>query len=191
MACILLAVGIQRRNVKSKIDKKYFKIMVLLATLIYTAGLTLPAYSSTPSEAINVSVDINASCILSTTNLNFGRYDAIGINASEDLLATATISTTCSPGTNGSVYMDYGKHSTPKFRKGKRANRNMASGEYKLNYEIYTDKELSSIWDFLHIKAVIASGSSEDLTVYAKVFANQLKAAAGSYTDTINITLNY
>ena len=174
-----------------RIIQTTFKIMVLSALLISTASLNLPAYAFTTTADMNVSADINATCIMNSTNLDFGDYDAIGINKSNDLLATATISTTCTPGTNGSVYMNYGKHSTPKFRKGKRANRNMASGEYKLNYEIYTDKELSSIWDFLNFKTFIASGSSEDLTVYAKVFANQLKAAAGSYTDTITIALDY
>ena len=179
-----------------RISRTTFKIMVLSALLISTASLNLPAYANKTTAEMNVSADINASCIMSNTDLDFGEYNAIGVNATQDLLATATITTTCTPGTIGSVKMDNGKHPSSKVSRGRGPssggyNRNMASGSSKLKYEIYRNEGLTSVWNFLQYKTVIASGTSEDLPVYAKVFKNQLDAAAGSYTDIINITLTY
>ena len=157
------------------------------------AGTTLPAYAQdAASKNMDVSADITETCNMSNTDLNFGDYDAFGANATQDLLATATITTTCTPGTIGSVKMDNGKHPSSKVSRRRGGyNRNMASGSSKLKYEIYRNESLTSVWNFLQYKTVIASGTSEDLPVYAKVFKNQLDAAAGSYTDIINITLTY
>ena len=41
------------------------------------------------------------------------------------------------------------------------------------------------------LSALLISTASLNLPVYAKVFKNQLDAAAGNYTDTITITLTY
>ena len=173
-------------------NQKYLKILTLSAMLISNVSFTVPAYSTTITEKMNVSADINASCIMSNTDLDFGEYNAIGVNATQDLLATATITTTCTPGTIGSVKMDNGKHPSSKVSRRRGGyNRNMASGSSKLKYEIYLNEGLTFVWNFIQYKTVIASGTSEDLPVYAKVFKNQLDAAAGSYTDIINITLTY
>ena len=183
-------------KVKSNIKQRVLKILALLAVLIGHAGLSLPVYPASSTSDINISANINGSCTMSNTDLNFGDYDAFGANATQDLLATATITTTCTPGTIGSVKMDNGKHPSSKVSRGRGPssggyNRNMASGSSKLKYEIYRNEGLTSVWNFLQYKTVIASGTSEDLPVYAKVFKNQLDAAAGSYTDIINITLTY
>ena len=185
-------------SVKSKSNQKYLKILTLSAMLMCNVGLTVPAYSSTITEKMNVSVDIKPSCIMSNTDLDFGEYNAIGINATQDLTAAAKISTTCTPGTIGSVKMDYGKHPSIKVSRGRGPssggyNRNMSSevSASKLMYEIYTNEGRTSIWSPLMTKTVVGSGASADLPVYAKVFKNQLDVTAGSYTDKINITLTF
>jgi spore coat protein U-like protein len=38
---------------------------------------------------------------------------------------------------------------------------------------------------------VTGTGASQDMTVYGKVFKNQKDTAAGSYTDTVSIGVNY
>ncbi len=174
------------------------KIMVVSALVIITARPNLPAYAFTTTGDMNVSADINASCIMSSTDLDFGDYDATGINATEDLEATATITTTCSSGTTAYVIMDNGLHSTREQRYAGRSIRftdyrhmSNAVSDSKLQYELYTNENHSIVWHVTLRQDIVGSGASEDLPIYAKVFKNQLDAAAGSYTDTINITLNY
>ena len=181
-----------------RISRTTFKIMVLSALLINTANLNLPAYALTTTAEMNVSADIDASCIMSSTDLDFGDYDAIGINSSRDLLATATILTTCTSGTNGVITMSQGDHSL--YCVVNDCLRQLSNDEETsfLRYNIYTDENLyfSDIWnndvdEMSSVAQVVGNGVSQDMTVYGEIEKNQRNAAAGSYSDTITITINY
>jgi spore coat protein U-like protein len=181
-----------------RISRTTFKIMVLSALLINTANLNLPAYALTTTAEMNVSADIDASCIMNSTDLDFGDYDAIGINSSRDLLATATILTTCTSGTNGVITMSQGDHFL--YCVVNDCHRQLSNDEETstLRYNIYTDENLnfSDIWnhdvdEMSSVAQVVGNGLSQDMTVYGKIPKNQKYAAAGSYSDTITITLTY
>ena len=68
-----------------------------------------------------------------------------------------------------------------------------------LRYNIYTDESLNSfryVWnhdvdEMSSVAQVVGNGLSQDMTVYGKIPKNQKYAAAGSYSDTITITLTY
>jgi spore coat protein U-like protein len=172
--------------------------MVLLALLISAASLILPAYATSTTTNMNVTATISATCIMSNTDLDFGDYDATGTNSSRDLLATATISTSCTSGTNGVISMSGGSHVL--FCMSSKCHRQMANQDETsfLRYNIYTNESLSwgSVWSdntsaTNEVVQVIGSGVSQNTTVYGEITKNQRNAAAGSYTDTITITLNY
>jgi spore coat protein U-like protein len=179
-----------------RISQTIFKVMVLSALLISTASLNLPVYAFTTTADMNVSADINASCIMSSTDLDFGDYDATGVNVTADLTATATISTTCTSGANGVVTMGQGEHVF--YCISNNCIRRMANSEETshLTYQIYTDAGYSVVWnhnpgDMRSVANVTGSGASQGRTVYGKIPKNQINATAGSYSDTIIITLTY
>ena len=58
----------------------------------------------------------------------------------------------------------------------------------KLRYELYKNEDLTDVWTQLWGQSVAGTGASDNLTVYGKVFQNQ-QAAAGSYTDTVTVTV--
>ena len=135
---------------------------------------------------------------MSNTDLEFGDYDATGVNVTADLTATATISTTCTSGTNGVITMSSGSHAL--YCITSKCYRRMANeGETSfLGYNIYTNESYSwgSVWSenpsrISEVSHVIGSGVSKDTTVYGEIPKNQKNAAAGSYSDTIIITLRY
>ena len=180
------------------ISQALLKIMVLSALLVSTASLSLHAYAATSTSGMNVTVNINATCTMSNTDLDFGDYDATGVNVTADLTATATISTTCTSGTNGVISMSGGSHVL--FCTSSKCHRQMANQDETsfLRYNIYTNESLSwgSVWSdntsaTNEVVQVIGSGVSQNTTVYGEITKNQRNAAAGSYTDTITITLNY
>jgi spore coat protein U-like protein len=180
------------------ISQTLFKTMVLLALLISAASLILPAYATSTTTNMNVTATISATCTMSNTDLDFGDYDATGTNSSRDLLATATISTSCTSGTNGVISMSGGSHVL--FCQSSKCHRQMANQDETsfLRYNIYTNESLSwgSVWSdntsaTNEVVQVIGSGVSQNTTVYGEITKNQRNAAAGSYTDTITITLNY
>ena len=172
--------------------------MVLLALLISAASFILPAYATSTTTNMNVTANISATCTMSNTDLDFGDYDATGVNVTADLTATATISTTCTSGTNGVITMNGGSHSL--FCMNSKCNRRMANeGETSfLNYNIYTNESYSwsTVWTdntsaTREIVQMMGAGVSQNTTVYGEIPKNQKNAAAGSYTDTVNITLIY
>jgi spore coat protein U-like protein len=67
-----------------------------------------------------------------------------------------------------------------------------------LRYNIYTDANywFSGIWnndveEMSSVAGFLGSGVSHNLTVYGEIPKNQKNASAGSYTDTITVTLTY
>ena len=182
---------------KKSISQLLYKNTALSALLISTVSINLPAYASVTSN-LNVTTNITANCTISNTDLDFGDYDATGINSSSHLLATAAISTTCTSGTTGVVTMGQGEHFT--YCVNNDCYRRLANTEENsfLHYNIYTDSSYynSAIWnhdveEMRSVARVTGSGVSQDLTVYGKIQKNQRNAAAGSYSDTITITINY
>ena len=176
-------------------NQKLLKISSLLPVLLFAADLSLPVYATTTATDMAVVVNVYAGCSMSVTSLDFGPYDPIGANATRDLLATATVSTNCTEGAFVIVRMSNGLHST--YSAGR--TRALFSGNYsrhmsnvgsdsKLKYELYKNEGLTDVWTQLWGQSVAGTGASDDLTVYGKVFQNQ-QAAAGSYTDTVTVTV--
>ena len=179
-------------------NQKLLKILGLWSVLLYAAGLSLPVYAATSASDMSVTVNVNASCTMGVTSLDFGTYDPFGAHATQDLRATATVSTTCTSGATGVVTMTGGLHST--FCISSKCYRRMANaGETSfLRYNIYTNASYSwgYVWtdnpvDVKTVGHVTGSGISQDLTVYGEVNKNQPNVPAGSYTDRINVTLRF
>ena len=194
MSCIITLL-IKMDNFKTKINRRLLNILALSTMLLYAAGLILQANAATSTSEMNVTANISATCTMSNTDLDFGEYDPFGAN---DLLAAATITTTCTSGTNVNVIMDGGLHSTRERRIVGKWIRYMdtrhmsnAGSDSKLQYELYTNENHTTVWNQSNFRDIDGSGASEDLTVYGKVFKNQQDAMAGSYTDTINIEVIY
>lgn len=64
-----------------------------------------------------------------------------------------------------------------------------ASGQ-KVNYNLYTNAEHSTIWDNLTGVSQTANGADNWLTVYGMIPA-QTSPAVGSYIDTVQATINW
>ena len=182
----------------TKIGQRSLNLAIVSAMVLGLAALTVPAYATDTAANLTVSADINASCTMNVTDLNFGAYDPIVANATEGLTGSATVSATCTSGATGVVTMSGGLH--PTYCISSKCDRRMANaGETSfLRYNIYTNASYSwgYVWtdnpvDTKTVGQVTGSGISQDLTVYGEVHKNQTNASAGSYTDTINVTLRF
>ena len=197
-ACILIVLANKGSSMNTKIGQRSLNLAIVSAMVLGLTALTVPAYATDTAANLTVSADINASCTMNVTDLNFGAYDPIVANATEGLTGSATVSTTCTSGATGVVTMSGGLHST--FCMSSKCYRRMANaGETSfLRYNIYTNASYSwgYVWtdnpvDTKTVGQVTGSGISQDLTVYGEVHKNQTNASAGSYTDTINVTLRF
>jgi spore coat protein U-like protein len=126
---------------------------------------------------------------VSATPLSFGNYNAASPTAAT---ANATITVSCvNPGRdlpNFTVALSTGGA-------GGYAPRRLSSGANLLNYNIFTTAGFTSVWGDGSGGSVIVSDpggaySSVNFTAYGRIPVGQF-VPAGSYTDTITVTVTY
>jgi spore coat protein U-like protein len=128
------------------------------------------------------------------TPVNFGNYNPFDVTP---LDTTGTLVINCSAYTSGvlasySISFNAGSY-------GSFAAREMANGNDRLNYNLYTDPAHTTLWGDGTSNTVIFPGSclisfsnncAVNFTIYALMPAEQ-NVAVGNYSDTITVTVLY
>ena len=178
---------------KTKLNHPQFKIAALSAMLLGTA-LSVPAYAETGSANMAVTANIGMNCTISATDIAFGAYDPIVANASTDLDAAGSVTTTCTVGSAGKVIIGQGLGDDDDSTDAAplRRMQGPSEGDY-LEYQVYSNDGRSNVWtnEVATGVAYAASGSAQVMPVYGRVAAGQTTVAEGSYTDTLIVTVNY
>jgi spore coat protein U-like protein len=133
-------------------------------------------------------------CSHSTTGVNFGPYSMLTREATD---ATGAVTVTCllSVSLAGSFTVELSPGVS-----GSYATRTMTNGGAALGYNLYTSESRASIWGdgtsgsgsvTRPIKYVVGVFSTVDtLPIYGRIPAGQ-NVPAGSYTDTVVVTIIY
>jgi spore coat protein U-like protein len=132
---------------------------------------------------------VNCSWQVNPTNINFGSYSAFSTSA---VTATSTFTIQCTPPAVGTVILSKGNSGVYNPRKMNRT----AAPLYQMNYNLYMDASNTIIWgdgtsgtQFLSFTPV-PGNTQLTATIYATIPAG-LDVAPGTYTDTIQATLNW
>jgi spore coat protein U-like protein len=164
-----------------------------LLILVVAAGL---AVASAPPTA---SAGTTSTCTVSITNVSFGSVDVLP-GASIDTTATLTVSCTggTPPGRSTRSCVSIGAGTS-----GDATSRIMTGpGGATLRYDLYSDATRTTLWgswqtgyDSAGVTVDVASNNNTTVTVYARLFASQSTAVAGSYSSTFSanpfVTYNY
>lgn len=156
-------------------------------------GLGVAALSMLGSQAsagvatgqIGVSMTINAACVFaSKTDVAFGAQGILSLAVN----STGSISAHCTNGLPYAIALDAGAGTgaTTSARK-------MTAGAGTISYALYRDSARTQNWGNTAGTDTLAgtgSGSVQTVTVYAQAPA-QTTPAAGTYTDTVNVTITY
>ncbi|MDP3295194.1 MAG: spore coat U domain-containing protein [Nevskia sp.] len=145
------------------------------------ALIALMALLPLPSQALL------ATCTASSSSVAFGGYDPISPSAD---FANGSVTVSC---TGIGLLVSY-RILLSGGSSGSTANRTLSAGGNTLPYNVYTTAGYSTVWDnvtgvtgdFL----IALGGTSTAHTVYGRILAQQ-PAAAGSYADSLVITVNY
>lgn len=170
-------------------EKSYASPIVRRAVLAGTAILALApvsAMAATATDTMAVSATVQSACIVSVSPLAFGAYNPTAAGNTD---ATTTVSVTCTSGTSYTVGLSAGNGSGATV-----ANRKMTNGSNTLNYALYRDASRTAIWGNTPgtdtPASAVAGASAAALTVYGRISASQ-NVPAGTYTDSITVTVNY
>lgn len=150
----------------------------------YAGGAGCPTGSGTFTGSMNAFATVNSTCTVSATAINFGSAGSLSSNIN----ATGTITVQCVNGTAYSIGLGAGIGSGATV-----ANRKMTGGAATVTYGIYSNSGRTTVWgDTIGINTVgsTGTGGNQNFTAYARVPA-QATPAAGTYTDTITVTVTY
>ncbi|GMT41786.1 MAG: hypothetical protein IEMM0002_0197 [bacterium] len=136
-------------------------------------------------------------CTITVNNMGFGSYDIYTYEAAKKYVEfTSIIYTYCSSSMarNGTISLSWGNDPSG----GARRMQIGSTGEF-LKYNLYKDSGYSSVWGDTgterQINVALNSGSGSGrgkyFTIWGAVDMYQDALAAGSYADTIVVTLEY
>lgn len=155
--------------------------IVLGGLLSATAG-----QAATTSDTMSVSANVLSVCVVNAGDMVFGNVDPTSASAVDQ---TASISVLCTKGTSFTVGLNAGTASGATV-----TTRRMTGGADQLGYALYRDAARTANWGNTPgtdtPAAQIAASTASALTVYGRIPGGQ-NVAAGAYTDTITVTVNY
>lgn len=148
--------------------------------LLWAPAIALPA---TATSTFNTTATVVATCAISATNVAFGSYSTAQLDA------TGSISITCTNGTTYTVALDAGVGASATLA----ARKMTGPSSQTLTYSLYQDVSRSTLWGDtagVNTAAGTGSGAAQSLTVYGRIPSLQFPGA-GTYSDTITVTLSY
>lgn len=167
--------------------KIYATLAVASIAMVAALAFATPGFAQTASGTLNVSATVTANCTVSTSALAFGNVNTIS-GANVD--STGALSVSCTNGTGWTASSGVGSGTGATF-----ASRRMAAGANLLNYNLYTSNAYTSVWgDGTASTATIVgtgTGSAQNVTIYGRVGLGQTTVPAGSYADTVAVTITY
>jgi len=142
-----------------------------------------PGHGSTQTLTADrqVTATVGTACTVATTDLAFGNYDPLVVNATSDLDGAATITVSCSAGATPLVFITPGT-----------TGRAM-TGPGSLTYELYTDAGRTAVWPSTAGSAFsfgTSTGAPQTRTVYGRIPRGQ-NVAVGAYSQSVTVTMNF
>jgi len=168
------------------------KVPLLPALIALSFQAAIP---SVQSATIGITATLLPACAAGTTTsgttsigtINFGNYATLTstINATSSQLA-GSIRVNCVNGLSYKILMDGGVSGTVASRK----MANTTNSALTILYNLYTTASRTTLWDNTTGQSGTGSGADQWYTVYGRV-PSQTTPAAGTYTDTVNVTVSW
>ncbi len=144
------------------------------------------AWATDSTTTMGVSATVLNACLVTATNMAFGSYNPTSSTPTD---ATSTINVTCTPGTSFNVGLNAGSTGGATV-----STRQMLNGATPLGYALYSNAGRSTNWGNTPGTDTVAQTASTILpisfTVYGRISPQQ-DVGAGSYTDTVTVTVSY
>lgn len=157
------------------------RLIGLLAVVVAASG----AQAASTLGTLNVTASVADTCVVNVTHVAFGSYTG-GVTD-----ASGAVSVTCTNGTGYTVALDAGAGSGATVASRKLTH--ASQSDQTLSYSLYSDALHTSVWGQstgTNTVAGTGTGAAVSHTVYGRVFSSQYPKA-GSYSDTVTVTVSY
>jgi spore coat protein U-like protein len=171
--------------------------LALLTTTTVLGGVTaMNAMAGSTTQTLSVSASVTANCAFSTNAVNFGTYDPVVANATAPLTAAGSLLVTCTSGDSITIDFDQGGNGTGSLTA---PVRNMSSAGNLLGYSLFWPSAAGSGGTATTTQwgtgggtsfAYTATGTQQTINVFGSVAGGQ-NVPTGTYSDTVNVTVNY
>lgn len=161
---------------------KLLKVGLTLAVVL----LAVNAQAATTTTTFQVTATVNSACTVSASDLAFGIYDPSAAANNN----TSTVTVTCTKATAYDIGLDKGLYGASTLTRQMKH----ATLADLINYSLSSVVTQASNWgdvvgtDTVHVAS--ATGAAEAHTVYGRIATGQY-VTAGSYADTITVTVTY
>lgn len=170
--------------------------------LVAFSMLARAQITTSVSSTFTVQATLQAGCVLGggSTNvssfgtINFGQVTLLPSNVDVNSSVSAgSIVLRCTPGVAATVTLGPGQNVTGSILGG-RLLKNTLTTE-TLGYQLYIDNARTTIWGGGSsggtAQSITATGVNQTLVVYARLFAKTTMPSAGTYNDTVLVTLTF
>ena len=172
--------------------------------LLYVAGTALLAFAAVPTAAqttgtIAVTLNVTSACVINGASALQGSAGTVGAirfpdqpgifaNVDADLVGTGqsgAMSVLCSPGASPVLTVGAGQNDAA-------GRHRLASSGNTLPYRLYSDASRTTELTINHqIALPVATSTATLVPIYARVTSGGAVIPAGSYSDTVQITLSW
>lgn len=155
------------------------------------------AMAGEKTATFTVSAEVVNGCVFGSSSaasaapgtLDFGTLADLSSHVDATSVSGAgSIVVTCTPGTSLTIAFDNGSNG------GDSSARYLSNGSgTQLAYQLYQDAAHASVWGSGALAYSIASfpATAQTLPVYGRLFASGTAPAAGTYSDTVTVTLTW
>ena len=158
--------------------KNIIKTTLLAGLAVSVLGTA--AHAATATSTFTAKIVIENDCSVSSPNdLDFGTVGLLSSNKDTSMDFTVT----CTNGADYTIAMDNGQNASGSTNR-------MKNGSEYVSYELYQDNSYSTVWDDSSTVGSTGTGTAQTFTVYGRV-PPQATPTAGTYTDTVTITVTY
>ncbi|MFC4594333.1 spore coat U domain-containing protein [Sphingobium tyrosinilyticum] len=148
--------------------------------------LPYEAWATETTTTMGVSATVLNACLVTATNMAFGTYNPTSTTPTD---STSTINVTCTPGTMFNIGLNAGSTGGATV-----TTRQMLNGVTPLSYSLYSNGGRSTNWGNTPGSDTVSQTASTILpmsfTVYGRI-PQQQDVGAGTYTDTVTVTVSY
>ena len=183
---------------KTKFNHSKLKLAIVSAIVAGFMGLSATSYAATETGTMEVSTSVSMSCTISAAALVFPAYDP---THTINITGTGSISYNCTPGGSATITLGEGLNPATSSTDSVPVRRMTGDqGGSPLPYEVFkwTDEApgvAGGLSDWGNTQAtgrvITGDGSTQQIPVWGRIFAQETNISAGSFSDSIAVTFTY